>query len=178
MDRRGNASAVSEIGVLGIVWRVSGLATQALNDRDNVIASFENLTVWPVKHCRNSRLGWPITLLFLALPLIKGRHLRPISARGHIAPPPAVILRRVIEVQYTIRALTFFEIGEVAITEQIGGGLCDRRKQLSGITEIGAETLLEALIGSHNLGVTILRFHYHVDRLDHRKLDSCASLSV
>jgi hypothetical protein len=45
MDRRDKARAVSEICILGIVWRVSGLATQALNDRDNVIASFENLTV-------------------------------------------------------------------------------------------------------------------------------------
>src|SRR5262245_47466632 len=117
-------------------------------------------------------------LLFLTLPLIKSRHLRPISAGGHIAPPPAVILRRVIEVQNTIRALAFFEIGEVAIAEQIGGGLGDRGKQPSWITEVGAETFLEALLSSHNLGVTILLFHYRVDRLDHRRLDICSPLGV
>jgi hypothetical protein len=104
--------------------------------------------------------------------LIKSRYLRPISTRCHTAPSLDVILRRVIEAQYTIRALTFFEIGEIAITEQIGGGGRDRRKQLPGVTKIGAEALLEAILGSHNLGVTILRFHHHVDRLDHRPNES------
>src|SRR5215510_4324395 len=125
-----------------------------------------------------SRLGRSFTLQFLALPLIKSRRLRPISAGGHSAPPPAVILRRVIEAQNTICALTFFEIGEVAIAEQIGGGLCDRRKQPSWITEIGAETFLEAHLGSHNLSVTNLLFHYQVDSLYHLRVDICAPLSV
>src|SRR5262249_51881952 len=104
--------------------------------------------------------------------------LRPISAGGHTAPPPTVILRRVIEAQNTIRALAFFEIGEVPIAEQIGGGFGDWRKQSSGVTEVGAETLLEALLGSHNLGVTSLLLHYQVDRLDHRRVDSRAKLGA
>src|SRR5262245_8826287 len=129
-------------------------------------------------NCRNSRLGRSHTFLFLVLSLIKSRRLRPITAGGNIAPPPAVILRRVIEVQNTIRALAFFEIGELPIAEQIGGGLGDWRKQPCGITEVGAETLLEALLGSHNLGVTSLLLHYQVDRLDHRRIYSCATLGA
>src|SRR5262245_62074868 len=129
-------------------------------------------------NCRNSRLGRSLTFLFLVLSLIKSRRLRPISAGSHTAPPPAVILRRVIEVQNTIRVLAFFEIGEVPIAEQIGGGFGDWRKQPSGITEVGAEMFLEALLCLRNFGVTILLFHYQVDRLDHRRLDSCATLGA
>src|SRR5262245_28573091 len=83
-------------------------------------------------------------------PLIKSGGLRPIPAHGHAAPPPAVILRHVIEVQDALRRLALSEIGRIAIAEEVGGGFGNRRKQPSGFAKVGMEAFLEAALGPHD----------------------------
>lgn len=72
-----------------------------------------------------------LALGLLPLPLIKRRDFRPIAARPHAAPTPAVVFCPVVEVEHAGRIFAFFNVGRISVAQQIARRFSHGPEQLA-----------------------------------------------